>query len=116
MSMPVLMKGAEATAGSMPIRFKVRGTKVPIKAEINILQRRVMATRMLRAILWSQRKATAQRTTAQHTPVISPTQDSRQTLRNILEESTWPVEIPRTVTVELWVPALPPKPKRRGIK
>ena len=99
--MLVLIKGAEATAGSMPMRFNARGTKVPTKADKNILQSSVMATRILRARLLSQIYETRQSTTEQPAPTIKPTMDSLKTFIKIFEASTCPVEIPRTVTVEL---------------
>ena len=100
MSLVVLIKGAEATAGSIFSFFKTIGTSVPKVAAVSILHTKAMPM-IIPIVMLPCHKYAAQAT---NEPTVTPNEmpmlASLKTVNITRLPLMLPVAIPRTVTVE----------------
>src|SRR4051812_18838835 len=115
-SVKVVMNTDEASAGSTFMARSASGISVPAVAATNMLMS-IAAPRMAPSQTFPFHiQTTMAPTRPQAMPLPMPTPASLSSALRVLAQVNSPSAMPRTITVSVWVAALPPMPATTGMK
>src|SRR5262245_37467252 len=114
-SVTVVTNGPDDTAGSTPSRVRMSGIRIPPSAAAASTVTIASPMTRPRSVMSNQVAAITPMISAKERPWSAPTSTSRRMMRQVFALESSRVASARTVTVMVWVPALPPMLATIGI-